>query len=169
MESHNARREPRADPRLERAARLSRYALRLLEADPSLGLDAGIDRPFTPDEMRAELAALPADTDDALKRALRTLRRRVMLRMIARDLSGLASLAEVMATATALAEITLARALARLDEELAAQHGRPVGAETGRELQLHVVAMGKLGGAELNVSSDIDLVFAYPEDGETRG
>ena len=169
MESNNARREARADARIERAARLSRYVLRLLEAAPSLGLDAGIERPFAADEMRAALAALPSDTDDALKRALRTLRRRVMLRTVARDLSGLASLAEVMATVTALAEITLARALARLDEQLAAQHGRPAGADSGRELQLHVVAMGKLGGAELNVSSDIDLVFAYAEDGETRG
>jgi [glutamine synthetase] adenylyltransferase / [glutamine synthetase]-adenylyl-L-tyrosine phosphorylase len=169
MESHNARREPRADARIERAVRLSRYALRLLEAHPSLGLDAGIEQPFTADEMRAALAAPPSDTDDALKRALRTLRRRVMLRTITRDLSGLASLAEVMGTVTALAEITLAWALARLDEQLAAQHGRPAGADNGRELQLHIVAMGKLGGAELNVSSDIDLVFAYAEDGETRG
>ena len=169
MESHNARRGPRADARLERAARLSRYALRLLEADPSLVLDASIERPFTADEMRAALFALPSDTDDSLKHALRTLRRRVMLRTIARDLCGLAPLAEVMATVTSLAEITVARALARLDEELAAQHGRPAGTDGGREQQLHVVAMGKLGGAELNVSSDIDLVFTYAEDGETRG
>src|SRR5262245_1446696 len=162
MESHNARREARADARVERAARLSRYALRLLEAHPSLGLDAGIEQPFAADEMGAALAALPTDTDDALKRALRTLRRRVMLRTLARDLSGLAPLAEVMTTVTALAEITLARALARLDEQLAAQHGRPIGTDSGQELQL-------LGGAELNVSSDIDLVFTYAEDGETRG
>ena len=169
MDSPNARREPCADVRLERAARLSRYVLRLLEADPALGLDAGIERPFTADEMRAALEALPADTDDALKRALRMLRRRVMLRTIARDLCGLAPLAEVMTTATTLAEITIARALARLDEQLAAQHGPPIGLASGREQQLHVVAMGKLGGAELNVSSDIDLIFTYAEDGETRG
>ena len=77
-------------------------------------MDAGIERPFTADEMRAALAALPSNSDDSLKSALRTLRQRVMLRTIARDLGGLASLAEVMATATTLAEITLARALARL-------------------------------------------------------
>jgi [glutamine synthetase] adenylyltransferase / [glutamine synthetase]-adenylyl-L-tyrosine phosphorylase len=169
MESHNARREARADARLERAGRLSRFAQRLLEADPALGLDAGIDHPFTGDEMRAVLAALPSDTEDALKRALRKLRQRVMLRTIARDLCGLAPLAEVMATATNLAEITIARALSCLDEQLAVSHGRPRGGESGREQHLHVVAMGKLGGAELNVSSDIDLVFTYAEDGETGG
>jgi len=169
MEPHNARRGPRADARLARAARLSRYALRLLEAEPALRFDAGVERPFSADDMRAALSALSSGDDDTLKRALRTLRKRVMLRLIARDLGGLAALAEVMATATALAEVTLTHALTRLDEQLAAQHGRPAGAESGRVQQLHVVAMGKLGGAELNVSSDIDLVFAYPEEGETRG
>ena len=169
MESHNARREPRADARLERAARFSRYVLRLLEADPRLGFDARVDHPFSASDMRAELAADPSDTDEALKRSLRALRKRVMLRLIARDIAGLAPLAEVMATATALAEITLARALARLSEQLASQHGQPIGAESGRAQELHVVGMGKLGGAELNVSSDVDLVFVYPEEGETSG
>jgi [glutamine synthetase] adenylyltransferase / [glutamine synthetase]-adenylyl-L-tyrosine phosphorylase len=169
MESHNARREPRADARLERAARFSRYVLRLLEADTRLGFDARVDHPFSASDMRAEVAADPSDTDEALKRSLRALRKRVMLRLIARDLAGLAPLAEVMATATALAEITLARALARLNEQLASQHGQPTGAESGRAQELHVVGMGKLGGAELNVSSDVDLVFVYPEEGETSG
>ena len=169
MDSPNAQQAASADAPLARASRLSRYVHRLLEADPSLALDAGMERPFTADEMRAALAAAPAGTEDTLKRELRRLRRRVMLRTIARDLSGLAPLAEVVTTATSLAEVTLAHALARLDAQLGAQHGRPVGAESGREQQLHVVGMGKLGGAELNVSSDIDLVFIYAEDGETRG
>src|SRR3970040_1307672 len=88
---------------------------------------------------------------------------------IARGVGGLAALAEVTATTTALAEITIAHALARLEEPLAERHGRPRAAADGRAQQLHVVGMGKLGGAELNVSSDIDLIFAYPEEGETQG
>src|SRR5262245_25016216 len=146
MESHNARREPRADARLERAARLSRYVLRQLEADPRLGFDPRIDHPFSAEEMRAELASAPAGADDSLKRSLRTLRKRTMLRLITRDLAGLAPLAEVMGTATALAEVALGLALARLHQELADQHGQPMGAESGRPQQLHIVAMGKLGG-----------------------
>ena len=90
-----------------------------------------------------------------------------MLNLIARDLGGVASLAEVVKTTTALAEVAIGYALPRLDERLAARHGQPVAAASGRVQQLHVVGMGKLGGAELNVSSDIDLVFVYPEDGET--
>ena len=104
-----------------------------------------------------------------MRRALRILRKRVMLRLIARDLSGRAGLAEVLATTTALAEVALSTALAHLGGLLAAQHGRPRSAPGGEIQQLHVVGMGKLGGIELNVSSDIDLVFVYPEEGETDG
>ena len=169
MESHNARALPGADARVALAARFSRYASQLLEAAPRLGLDAGIERSFTAGEMRAALAAEPAGDEATLQRTLRILRQRVLLRLMVRDLSRTAPLAEVLATTTALAEIAIGQALARLDEWLAARHGRPVGAASGREQQLHVLGMGKLGGAELNVSSDIDLIFVYAEEGETRG
>jgi len=169
MESHNARAGLRADAHIARAARLSRYAKRLLEAEPALALDAGTRRAFSAEEMRAFLQAQSSADDDTLKRALRDLRKRVMLRLIARDLGGLAALGEVLATTTALAEVAVSHALGRLDEWLASRHGRPVGASSERVQQLHVVGMGKLGGGELNVSSDIDLVFVYPEEGETQG
>ncbi len=169
MESHNAPAGLHADAHMARAERLSRYAKRLLEAEPALGLDAETGRPFSAEEMRAFLQAQASADEDTLKRALRALRKRVMLRVIARDLGGLATLAEVTATTTALAETTIACALASLEERLAERHGLPLGAAGGRTQRLHVVGMGKLGGAELNVSSDIDLVFIYPEEGETQG
>ena len=169
MESHNAGASPAADTSTARAARLSHYARRLIEAEPCLKLDAGVERPFSADEMRAALRAAQGDDEAGLSCALRGLRKRVMLRLIARDLGGFAPLAEVLATTTALAEVAVSHALGRLDERLAAQHGRPWSAASGRAQQLHVLGMGKLGGAELNVSSDIDLVFAYPEEGDTQG
>ncbi|HSF21201.1 MAG TPA: bifunctional glutamine synthetase adenylyltransferase/deadenyltransferase, partial [Burkholderiales bacterium] len=169
METHNARTRFGADASLARAERLSRYVSRLLEAEPTLRLDAGTAQPFSVGAMRAFLAAHPSGDDDTLKRALRALRKRVMLRIAARDLGGLAPLAEVTETMTALAETAISHALASLEERLAARHGLPLGAADGSAQQLHVVGMGKLGGAELNVSSDIDLVFIYPEDGETQG
>jgi len=168
MVSHNAPAALHADAHVARAARLSRYAKRLLEAEPALGLDAETGRPFSTEEMRAFLHAQSSADEDSLKRALRALRKRVMLRLIARDLGGLAALPEVTATSTALAEITIAHALAGLEGQLAERHGRARAAD-GRAQQLHVVGMGKLGGAELNVSSDIDLIFAYPEEGDTQG
>ena len=69
---------------------------------------------------------------------------------------------------TALAELAVQAAVGVQTQELAATHGTPIGAN-GVPQDLLVVGMGKLGGAELNVSSDIDLIFVYDEDGETDG
>ncbi len=114
-------------------------------------------------------AMLPADADEAmLKPALRKLRQAVMARIFSRDLLGLADLDEVIVTVSDLAEVAILAALAcvtRPDERT----GEPIGNETGEVQKLIVVGMGKLGGRELNVSSDIDLIFVYPEDGETNG
>jgi glutamate-ammonia-ligase adenylyltransferase len=119
--------------------------------------------------MRQELdAELPGTPDAAqLAAALRHLRRRVMLSLIARDVTGVADLSEVVQTTTALAELGLQAALAHHGHELATVHGVPSSAN-GTPQDLLIVGMGKLGGAELNVSSDIDLVFVYDEDGTTR-
>ena len=111
-------------------------------------------------------AALAVDAD--LKPALRLLRQEVILRLMVRDLGGLADLAEVMRTTTALAETTIAAAVSHAAADLERRHGVPRGPD-GRVQQLHVVGMGKLGGGELNVSSDIDLILLYPEEGETDG
>ena len=70
---------------------------------------------------------------------------------------------------TRLAERAIAAAVEAHSRWLAAIHGEPIGGDSTAPEQLIVVAMGKLGGGELNVSSDVDLVFVYPEDGDTRG
>ena len=90
-----------------------------------------------------------------------------MLSLIARDVTGAAGLAEVVQTTTALAEVALQSALALHAHELALVHGIPC-SDDGSPQDLLIVGMGKLGGVELNVSSDIDLVFVYDEDGSTR-
>ncbi len=101
--------------------------------------------------MAAALAGRAEDDEAALKRRLRELRNRVVLRVMARDLAGRASLDEVCTTMSTLAEAEIAAAL------------RWLGAES-----LVVVAMGKLGGRELNVSSDIDLVLLHPDPAEAE-
>jgi len=152
---------------LEAALTYSRYAQRLAQARPELfqAALASIDEPFDAAAMRACLARETPGDEDELKRALRQLRQQVMLRVLLRDLSGRAPLAEVMASMSDLAELSLAYALEYLGPWLEAQHGTPT-AEGGRQ-ELLVVGMGKLGGRELNVSSDIDLIFVYPEEGDT--
>ncbi len=105
----------------------------------------------------------------ALARAVRRLRKQVMVKLILRDLNGLADLNEVMQAMTALAEICIQQAQLCLMRSLQTQFGIPLGETSATPQELLVIGMGKLGGGELNVSSDIDLIFIYPEDGETNG
>jgi len=148
---------------------LSRFAERLVAARPELQeeLDRAAHGQWTADSMRSFLKSQDLGEEFALPSALRRLRQRVMLRVLARDLGGIAGLAEVCGAMTALAEVSIAAALEALQPALEAELGSPF-AGGGRQ-QLMVVGMGKLGGGELNVSSDVDLVFVYPEEGETRG
>jgi glutamate-ammonia-ligase adenylyltransferase len=103
----------------------------------------------------------------ALNQALRYLRQEVMLVVMQADLAGQIDLDQVMHTMSDLAEVTLQHAAQYLYTELARAHGVPLA--DGVTQAFLVIAMGKLGGRELNVSSDIDLIFAYAEDGETEG
>jgi glutamate-ammonia-ligase adenylyltransferase len=139
----------------------------MAQAQPELfqaALDA-IGQPFDAAAMRAYLAQQAAGDENELKRTLRRLRQQVMLRVLLRDLAGRAPLAEVVTSMSDLAELSLGYALRHLSQWLEAQHGTPTA--NGRRQELVVVGMGKLGGRELNVSSDIDLIFVYPEEGDT--
>jgi len=91
-----------------------------------------------------------------------------MARMITRDLNGLADLQEVMLTTSNLAEITVNTAIQYSSAWLQAHYGVPM-SKAGEQQTLIAVGMGKLGGYELNVSSDIDLIFSFEQDGETNG
>jgi [glutamine synthetase] adenylyltransferase / [glutamine synthetase]-adenylyl-L-tyrosine phosphorylase len=156
---------------LQTAVRHSHYVSRLLDSDPGLRdwLHDHYETPCLPGDIRAWLDVLPCGDEEALSRSLRQLRRRVMLKLAARDLGGLADLAEVMSAMTALAELSVQRAQAMLMRELGEKFGTPVGETSGKPQEMLVIGMGKLGGGELNVSSDIDLIFVYPEDGGTNG
>jgi len=155
---------------LSEALEFSRYAARLRNARPALfeAVVAGIEAPYTwPAELSTTLADSPSAA--ALATSLRDLRQRMMLTVLLRDLTGRANLAEVCATVTRLAEVALSASVQAHHRWLAEAHGEPIGGLSGNPQRLVVVAMGKLGGSELNVSSDVDLVFVYPEAGETRG
>src|SRR5919198_4858507 len=149
-------------------ASVSRFAARVLNARPEFAAELAAPQPFTRAEMGRALDGAAGDAEGALKRRLRRLRERVVLRVMARDLAGAADLGEVCATMSDLAEVAIAAALEHADARLRAAHGTPRGPD-GEPQNLVVVGMGKLGGRELNVSSDIDLVFLYPEEGATDG
>jgi glutamate-ammonia-ligase adenylyltransferase len=152
----------------ESPAAASRFLQRWLAADPGRAarLEAAAAEPLS----RFDLAAALARETDAglpLPRAMRRVRNLLVCGLIVRDLDGRADLAEVLEAMTALADFSIRVQLAALMDELVAAHGMPMGHESGLPQEMMVLAMGKQGGGELNVSSDIDLIFVYPEDGET--
>ncbi|MGH8243978.1 MAG: bifunctional [glutamate--ammonia ligase]-adenylyl-L-tyrosine phosphorylase/[glutamate--ammonia-ligase] adenylyltransferase, partial [Steroidobacteraceae bacterium] len=100
--------------------------------------------------------------------ALRRLRRHELVRIAWRDLTGQAPLEETLGELSALADAAIAAALGFARRALEARYGMPR-SPNGESQELLVVGMGKLGGGELNFSSDVDLVFLYPEGGETDG
>ncbi|NGP52243.1 bifunctional [glutamate--ammonia ligase]-adenylyl-L-tyrosine phosphorylase/[glutamate--ammonia-ligase] adenylyltransferase [Thioalkalivibrio sp. XN8] len=133
-------------------------------------LGAAAQRHWTPGTLLAQVPTLleeAADEAAAMSR-LRAFRRQEMLRIAWRDLAGWAALEETLGHLSELAEVCIRAAADWVHAGLAARHGEPRGAD-GAPQRLLVIAMGKLGGGELNFSSDIDLVFLYPEAGETDG
>ncbi len=145
----------------------SRYLGRLLAAKPNLAaeVESLLQQPVSAEELSAWLEAQPL-TEANLKPMLRQLKQRAYARIAARDLAGLAPLAEVTECMTLIAELAVRKAVEVLTPGLVERYGTPRGADGGAQ-DLIVIGMGKLGGRELNVSSDIDLIFVFPEDGET--
>ncbi len=128
------------------------------------------DAPYAEATFRQELTALLAETADEkqLMEALRLYRRKQMVRIAWRDLIGSAGLVETTADLSRLADTCIELALERLYHWHCEQWGTPYDA-AGVAQRMVVIGMGKLGAYELNFSSDVDLIFAYPEDGETQG
>ena len=117
---------------------------------------------------RAESVARAAGSIDGLMTDLRRLRRREMVRIAWRDIGGLADFDETVRDTSDLADAIIETSLDRLHEWQCADLGTPIG-HTGEPQQLVVLALGKLGASELNFSSDIDLIFTFPENGQTEG
>ncbi len=116
----------------------------------------------------ANAAAVTAAAEAGFMTALRRLRRRELVRIAWRDLTGAAPLPETLRDLSGLADAAIRAACAFAIRDLAPRFGVPRSAR-GEALELVVIAMGKLGGGELNFSSDVDLVFLFPEAGQTDG
>lgn len=154
----------------------SNYAQQRYAAQPALLEQLDYSQAWSVQRMQQRLNALldltntPIDRieETQLSQALRQLRQEVMLTVIERDLAGRADLNEVTHSMTWLAECTVHTALHWASQQFAERHGIPQDGQQ-QPVDLLVIGMGKLGGGELNVSSDIDLIFAYAEDGTTHG
>ena len=148
----------------------SRYLRNQLQAYPDLlpQLLTYEESPLTGDDIEEFLRSSAPKNEEELKQTLRRLRRFVMARLILRDLCAAAPLAEITESMTLLADISTCFAHDFLHARLSEQYGAPL-TQSGEPQRLLIIGMGKLGGRELNVSSDIDLIFVYPEEGKTTG
>ncbi|UDI93418.1 bifunctional [glutamate--ammonia ligase]-adenylyl-L-tyrosine phosphorylase/[glutamate--ammonia-ligase] adenylyltransferase [Pseudomonas sp. IAC-BECa141] len=137
----------------------------------SLVQSGELDRPFAPGELCGQIAAAvsSAQTEDELGRVLRRQRTRHQVRIIWRDLNRQADLVQTCRDLSDMADASIDQAYQWLYRRHCDQFGTPTGRRSGEPQQMVILGMGKLGAVELNLSSDIDLIFAYPEGGETVG
>ena len=159
---------------LQKTLRASQYAEQVLGIHRSL-----IDQDYAIDQFLAPLSteqihtyvttALDQIQDEATwMRALRTLRARLMFRWIWQDANQQTDVVTLTRELSDFADACIVAAKEFALIPLLAKHGEPIG-YSGKVQDLIVIAMGKLGAQELNLSSDIDLIFAFDEQGETNG
>ncbi|MGH8380660.1 bifunctional [glutamate--ammonia ligase]-adenylyl-L-tyrosine phosphorylase/[glutamate--ammonia-ligase] adenylyltransferase [Pseudomonas sp.] len=158
-----------------RVTAASDYVLEQVLRDPAMLLDlvasGELDRSFAPGALCAQIAATTqaAESEDELARNLRRQRSRQQVRIIWRDLNRQADLVQTCRDLSDLADACIDQAYQWLYPRHCQQFGTPVGRRSGLPQHMVVLGMGKLGAVELNLSSDIDLIFAFPEGGETEG
>jgi glutamate-ammonia-ligase adenylyltransferase len=146
-------------------------------ADPGLAVQFARDRNFTQLKSKEDLMQdyarfATTSPDHWLSAQLARFKRRNYLRIVLKDVLRLSTLGETTSELSALADIILANALLYCDQELEKRYGQPQYRDTqGRIVRsgFSIISLGKLGGSELNYSSDIDLLFLYSHDGETAG
>src|SRR6266436_4961290 len=164
---------PGAVPLLARLCGTSQFLADTLRRHPTLLpwlLEPRTMRQWLGDELEEDLGASlrPFTSHDARLNALRRFKYRQLLRIGCRDILGDADLTVTTEELSRLADVCLGAAWRLAEEDLRQRYGEPR-AEDGAPTGLAVIGMGKLGGDELNYSSDIDLVFVYGDDGLTTG
>ena len=128
----------------------------------------GLTGRSSPGDYAARAPAAGFDSDADMLSALRRWRRREMVRIAWRALAGWAAVEETLSDLSDFADTAIRVSVEHARQALTARYGQPRSL-TGAVQPLVVVAMGKLGGRELNFSSDVDLVLLFPEHGETDG
>jgi glutamate-ammonia-ligase adenylyltransferase len=159
----------------DRVCAASDFVAEHVARDPQMLLDLAesgeLERSFAPGELLGQIASavIQAASDDELGRNLRRQRTRQQVRIIWRDLTRQADLVETCRDLSDMADGCIDLAYKWLYERHCQQFGTPTGRRSGEPQHMVILGMGKLGAVELNLSSDIDLIFAYPEGGETQG
>ncbi|UXI67852.1 bifunctional [glutamate--ammonia ligase]-adenylyl-L-tyrosine phosphorylase/[glutamate--ammonia-ligase] adenylyltransferase [Tahibacter amnicola] len=155
---------------LQRVLLASDFAYDCFSRDPALMAPDALMLMSDPRPADARVYQLDATERDEARQmsALRRFRKREALRLIWRDVNGLDEVADTLAGSSTLAETCIELALRYAEAHLGARHGSPRDS-AGKAQRLVVLGLGKLGGGELNFSSDVDLILAYAENGQTDG
>lgn len=133
-----------------------------------LALSGDLLKSYADDHYKSSIVSeIKHSDEEVLSQHLRCFRRREMLRIVWRDIAGWVELTETTKDLSLMAEACIDYALSQLYSWQCTELGTPCN-EQGEAQQLVVLGMGKLGAWELNVSSDIDLIFAFPEEGEVK-
>jgi glutamate-ammonia-ligase adenylyltransferase len=155
--------------RIRRTLLASDFAFETWRNQPQLLAPQGLERFRASSDASARIDALKLDVDETTCMAtLRRFRHAEALRLVFRDVNGLDDLPETLSATSVLYEALLGAALDWSERSLAVRYGHARDAD-GVLQRLVVIGFGKLGGSELNFSSDIDLVLAYPQGGESDG
>lgn len=160
---------------LRRVGAASDFVVQQGLRDPQMLLELAacgeLERALAAGELRGQLleALLDCASEEELGRRLRRFRNRQQLRIIWRDISRQADLIETCRDLSDLADACIDLAYHWLYPQHCVQFGTPIGRRSGEPQHMVILGMGKLGAHELNLSSDIDLIFGYPEGGETEG
>ena len=152
---------------------LSDFAARVARLQPewfaSVSADGTLDMMSADTDLKSEALKVVSQVNDIndLKRVLRRLRDRRQFWVVWRHLLNLATFEETTTSLTNMADILINTALGVVEEWERKRHGIPLGDKSGQPQRLIVFGLGKLGGRELNLSSDVDLIYAFPEPGKT--
>lgn len=155
------------DEAVEKLLLISDYASRHVNLLQELILE-GYQLPLVLKDYAYLLAQIKEEPFDLFARALRLFRHKQLLRLLLRELKGFATTEESMSQWSDCADAIILRAMHFCEKEVAKRYGNPCNAQA-KPTKLYILAMGKLGGRELNYSSDIDLICAFSEAGYTQG
>ncbi len=152
------------------ASRYSQFVRQQCERYPDLLSEQDLQS-LADGQMRqqAEAQLLACVDEVSFHQAIRRFRRHQMVRIAVRDLARLAQVDDTLRDASELGEVLVSLAYRWVFDHLIKKWGKPIGEQTGSLQELIILGMGKLGGQELNYSSDIDLIFVFPEKGKTEG
>ncbi len=163
---------PVEEDKLRHVFMLSNFVSKVLIKEPEILLDlvqsGDLLRDYEKDEYKDKLSRLDSEEDEkVIVKKIRAIRKREMVRIAWRDLTGESDTIRIMKELSLFAEACIDRSVELFYSTYSRRYGTPIGAKSNLPQQLVVIGLGKLGGEELNFSSDIDIMFSYPESGST--